>query len=764
MSITSPKLTLLENTQAASTPIERVIAATGASEKAYKDWYSAKCTGHPDRSASLSFIENKYGGVNFKCHAGCSRESILQGMNLSEEDVSTTKGYRPRTKPEPALDLITLAAEKLLPWKFIFNQGVSDDYLYRGKLSVRIPYYTKDGEEHGKIRVRYALSAKEGSKWDGDDSHLIAYGLHKLQEARDKKYLLIGEGESDAWTCWLYGVPYLGVPGASNYACLNGSDLNGIDRIFIIQEPDSAGKKFTNDVLQRLRQTRYKGKLYVLPFQPYTGQKDPNDLHKSLLKEKQTKQFTEILSAAIEKVTNEQTPIQAKPKTERLIDLQQEILPDTVFTIPDLLPEGLALLAGKPKLGKSWLLLAMLLGVAAGSVVMGNIPVEQAEVLYISLEDNKKRLQKRSNLVLRQAQASRDFHYATTWARLDEGGIEDLEEWIQEHPRVRLIGIDTWARIKPRNKGGASKQQYDEDYDALTPLQELASKYHVSIVLVHHLRKQESEDPLDMISGSTAMQGAVDGFLMLYRKRGEMDARLMVVGRDVEEDQELLLTFNQECATWTIKGNADEVAGTPERQAILDLMKHYPNGLPLKEIATRLDKNPNTIRNLILSLRNENKMVLTNNIYSLVSSSKPSIHSKPSNPSKLDENTVTTQAHTVTTPYYGVRQDVVTPSNPVEQPGKPREAPTTEPAYYGYYANYRNALPEEQKKKIDRLYERMIAKNQRSTFYSVQSKYDFGSIARDVYLDRAVDLLINGSLGEKYDIEEDIDKRLGRLA
>src|SRR5207249_348178 len=108
---------------------------------------------------------------------------------------------------------------------------------------------------------------------------------------------------------------------------------------------------------------------------------------------------------------------------------------DTCWAVPDLIPEGVTLLCGKPKLGKSWLLLAILIAVASGAVALGNIAVEQGEVLYISLEDKDKRLQKRANIVNQNHRVSDKFHYATSWPRLNEGGLEFLEEWIQEHPQ-----------------------------------------------------------------------------------------------------------------------------------------------------------------------------------------------------------------------------------------------------------------------------------------------------------------------------------------
>lgn len=665
-----------------NTPIERMHDAfPDAKPSGNEGWYSARCSGHDDRSASLSFREDDKGHIIIKCHAGCSREEILKGAHLTEAALHPNGSYRPIIRIRSKLELIDLAYDKLIPWQYLFNElKIEDEYRWHGMSVVKIPYFTREGEEHTKIRVRTELSGNRGSMWDEDTpGSIIPYGLHKLAMAEEQKRLTIGEGESDAWTYWFHGLPYLGIPGASNVDCLDVKYLHNIPRIYIIQEPDKAGKQFYKKLHSHLRKSGYKGEIFVLPFQKLSGHKDPNALHKAL-KGKDFKQHIQDMMAHAttsgDELDRSRTP---KPQTYRLSDLQKEEFPPLKWAIPDILPEGLTWLCGKPKLGKSWMLLSMMCAVAFGGVALGNVPVEEGEVLYLSLEDNKRRLKNRANIVLDNLKASDNFYYAINWPRLNEGGLEALEDWIIEHPKARLIGIDTWAKIKPQQRGQNQKLQYDEDYDALTPLQELAGKYGIAIVLVHHMRKQESDDPIDMVAGSVALQGAVDGFLLLYRKRGESDARLFITGRDIEDEQDLVLNFNQANASWTIKGNSDEVASTPERQAIIDVLKPHPEGLTLKQIADKLKKNINTTRNLIVSLRNEKKIVLQNNVYSLVTHSNPSKSSSPSNHSKVD----TSGSKEVTreeTGYYGNDQTIVT----LNQPEKPDE----QEGYYAYYGNY----------------------------------------------------------------------------
>ncbi len=663
-------------------PIDRMLTAfPNARPCGNNGWYSVKCSAHNDHNASLSFREDDDGGIIIKCHAGCERRAILEAAGLTWKDLSPRNGYKPAYVSRPKLDLIELAADKMLHWKFLFQLGLDDEYSWHGSKVVKIPYYLESGEEHTKTRVRIGLSGNKGSFWDEDTpGEMIPYGLNKLDIARKERYLLIGEGESDAWTCWAYGIPYLGVPGATNEKCLDGKVLADIPRIYIIQEPDKAGQGFYKRVHGRLRATSYKGELYALPFKKLTGCKDPNALHKHLKGQGFKEKIAEALRNAITSGDEIDRARKPKPQAVLLRDLQKKTYPDVKWSVPDILPEGLTWLCGKPKLGKSWLLLAMMCAIACGGVALGNIPVEEGEVLYLSLEDTERRLVSRANTVLENLEASPNFYCQTSWPRMNDGGLEALEEWLQAHPKARLIGIDTWGKFKPTTHSG-NKQQYDEDYEAITPLQELAGKYNVSIVLVYHMRKQESDDPLDMVTGSVALAGAVDGFLLLYRKRGENDARLFVTGRDIEEEQELMLSFKQETASWIIKGNADENAGTPEQQAILNELKKYPNGIGGKVLADKLKKNYSTLRNLLVKLRNDGKVILANNVYRVVTVVNQGQDTQQSNLPKEPDKPIDTQSEnessltTVTSQRSHHSQTIVTHSQTVNQPDKPIDTP-----------------------------------------------------------------------------------------
>ncbi|MDP9484964.1 MAG: helicase RepA family protein, partial [Actinomycetota bacterium] len=278
----------------------------------------------------------------------------------------------------------------------------------------------------------------------------------------------------------------------------------------------------------------------------------------------------------------------------------------TRWVVPDVLPEGVTLLAGKPKKGKSWMALGMCESVAVGGVALGTKRVEQGDTLYLALEDNVKRLQKRLKKVLDGRAAPKHMHLHTEWPRLDEGGAEALDEWLTEHPDARLVVIDTLAKIR-RPVGGANV--YAEDYAALEQLLPLAAKHGVAIVVVHHLRKAAAADPMDEISSSTGLTGGVDGFLILRRTPGSKGPTLFVDGRDIEEPTEYALHWNLNTATWTIEGNAEEVHVSKERADILLVLNRSPVPMMPKEVWEVLGGKRDRIRQLLVSMFNDGQVL-----------------------------------------------------------------------------------------------------------------------------------------------------------
>jgi hypothetical protein len=331
-------------------------------------------------------------------------------------------------------------------------------------------------------------------------------------------------------------------------------------------------------------------------------------------------------------------------------ELMEMELPPVTWVVPDVLPEGVTILGGKPKMGKSWMAYGLAVAVATGGVALGTKQVERGEALYLALEDNPRRLRKRLGKVLRGEPAPEGLHIWTRLPQLDEGGVEEIEGWLVEHPDARLVVVDTLAKVRPRQRG---QHLYSEDYAALERLLPLAADHGVSILVVHHLRKMDADDPLDTISGSTGLSGGVDGTLILKRDRGKADAVLFADGRDVEEPAQLALTWDRNLASWSIVGNADEYRISEARAKIIRVLEDFGSSMTPTEVADVLGEKVNNVKQNLWRMAGDGQLVSNEGRYSVTSN--------PGNP-------VTGQGEDGY-PGTGVTEDGDVTDDPEEKPG-----------------------------------------------------------------------------------------------
>jgi AAA domain-containing protein len=297
-------------------------------------------------------------------------------------------------------------------------------------------------------------------------------------------------------------------------------------------------------------------------------------------------------------------------------DLETLELPPCRWALPELLPAGLTLLGGKPKQGKSWMALALALAVAGGGTFLEQCPVT-GDVLYLALEDQPRRLQERLDR-LRGAGLvpNQRLVFATEWPSLGEGGGAALEEWLVAHPEARLVIIDTLARVRPPQRGRGNL--YLEDYALMNLLKELADRFEVALLVVHHLRKQGADDEFDTISGTTGLTGAADAAWVLQRTRGQREAILWLTGRDVEE-QKLSLCFDPDDCLWRLLGTAAEAPGgtmSERRQEVLALLAETP--LTPRELGERLQIERNAAKALLHRMARDGLVVSESGCYRLV--------------------------------------------------------------------------------------------------------------------------------------------------
>ena len=219
--------------------------------------------------------------------------------------------------------------------------------------------------------------------------------------------------------------------------------------------------------------------------------------------------------------------------------LQSTAYEPVSFVVDDLLPQGLHLLAGAPKIGKSWLALWLAVTVAKGDPVWG-MGVKQGTTLYLCLEDSTLRIQNRLFEITEDAPAS--VHFTTNSDTLGKGLEEQLCAFLSEHPDTVLIIIDTLQMIR----GAGYDNTYANDYRDLSALKRIADAHGIAILLIHHLRKEFADDVFSRISGTTAISGAVDSsFTLVEDRRGSGRATLSCIGRDIEY-RELTLERNAE--------------------------------------------------------------------------------------------------------------------------------------------------------------------------------------------------------------------------
>lgn len=255
------------------------------------------------------------------------------------------------------------------------------------------------------------------------------------------------------------------------------------------------------------------------------------------------------------------------PKTNGLQLYSCEYVMDTAlqktqFVVDRLLAPGLYILAGAPKIGKSWLVLDLCLSVAEGKDFLGH-KTEKSQVVYLALEDSLLRLQNRIYELTDEPVRNLDF--ALLAESIGSGLEQQLEALKESKPDLKLIVIDTLQKIR-----NSTEANYASDYKELSVLKSLADKMEAAILLVHHTRKNYDADPFNMISGTTGISGCVDGsFVLTETQRGSRKGRLVCVGRDIQ-NTEIAVAFENN--RWTVSDSIEPYKRDMFALAVHDLM------------------------------------------------------------------------------------------------------------------------------------------------------------------------------------------------
>lgn len=233
-------------------------------------------------------------------------------------------------------------------------------------------------------------------------------------------------------------------------------------------------------------------------------------------------------------------------------DLMNLDFPPLVELIEGMLAPGLYILAGAPKIGKSWLVLQIAHHISTGTPLW-NRKVMQHEVLYLSLEDTFPRIQRRL-LTICDGETG-NVTFATEVDMLGDGFEKQLTSYLNGNQDTKVVIVDTLAKVR----GVVSSSNiYSSDYATMSIFKHLADQYKIALILVHHTRKQDAEDVMQKISGTNGLMGGADGVMILEKPNRMLpEAVLTMTSRDFE-DTRIRLRQDQDTMCWEFAGYEEE--------------------------------------------------------------------------------------------------------------------------------------------------------------------------------------------------------------
>lgn len=278
------------------------------------------------------------------------------------------------------------------------------------------------------------------------------------------------------------------------------------------------------------------------------------------------------------------------------------------WVVDGLLPEGVTILAGRPKVKKSWLALSISVAVATSGKAFGWFDTRGGTVLYLDLESNQRRMRSRLAQLLGEPDSSawpENLFIATDWG-VGNDCIADLDKFLKDNPNTRLVVIDILARVRPAKS--AKMDSYDQDYIFLQALNACADRNRVSILVLHHTRKAKGDDIFEDVSGTTALTGAASTIWVLSRDTNEDDYILSVRGRDVYEEGNIDLRWDEYESRHIYGGITIGSSSSSERATLLrtlEIGRHYS----FIDIVQQSGKKKNAVNNLLRRLIDDGVLV-----------------------------------------------------------------------------------------------------------------------------------------------------------
>lgn len=560
------------------------------------------CPAHKDKSPSLSISQGADTRILLNCHANCDIDSICAGLNISKADLFPSKPKQSTTaQGKPRYNL-----EK------VYDYRDETGALLFQSVRQRLADPTKFPNEPRKRFRQRAPDGKGNWVWSLQGVRRVLYRLPELLAADPDATVWICEGEKDTDRLISLGLIASCNPmGAGKWTDEYSDVLIGRDCI-VLEDNDQPGRDHAEQVCQSLfNKARSLRKLSFSNLHEHGDVSDWLDAGHNEIELCQLAgavlEWAQSSSSSSSNGAGHQSQSVVDATLGRIVTAQTILTthyPEVKWAVKGVIPEGTTFIAGPPKLGKSIFALNIAVAVAEGGPALSYFDVERGAVLYLALEDGERRIQARLQKLVTKPLSDK-LEVVTKWPRINDGGIEAIEEWIRRHDDAMLIIVDTFKMLRPLRMGQFNRSNaYDLDYEDVSPLTELTTQYRIALNIVTHTRKAFADDPLATVSGSFGLTGAADGVLILTRQRNQKTATLTVIGRDVEE-QELALEFMPERFLWSALGKSNEVRQSNERQDILDLLRDSEELLTPAEIASMLDRSAsaNALRNLLWKMK-----------------------------------------------------------------------------------------------------------------------------------------------------------------
>lgn len=461
--------------------------------------------------------------------------------------------------------------------------GVKRSYLYTNADDT--PAYRVDRLDYDDGSKSFFCSRPDGKggwiKGLPKDVPRLLYRLPEiLRQPGDPVIIVEGEGKVHC----LRDKMFLGIPVTCIAGGVNGTlpgdfteVLSGRE-ISILPDNDKPGKGFAIRIATLLYGKAKSIKIVELPGLPEKGDivdwrnqgGTVGELHELIAATPEWQPGMTPIGGNPPPVEAIEQPFSSIPRPARYTaaELLGADFPEPNWAIPGILPEGLSFLAGRPKIGKSWLALQIASAVSMGGMVLGQKTCI-GKGLYLALEDSPRRLKLRMQKQLMAPTENLEFEFK--WPPLQSGGLDKLAKEILRG--VAFVVIDTASRVVGKNS-----QKDTDDMSALfSPLQRLALECRVSILVVDHHRKSMGflEDAIDDLLGGTGKAAVADTVLGLYRNRAKGTTVLQIRGRDVDE-QDLAIQWDAVTGIWQLLGNAEDVTRGNQEKAIIDLLTSQP--------------------------------------------------------------------------------------------------------------------------------------------------------------------------------------------